>query len=241
MHDDLHVFIRCVNRPETNVFSTLALLACRDPSGFAQIAGIHLVSGDGRKTFLAPFDRTHGLIVHFALPETYTKIVAWRPKRRGAWSYMYALQLALATGGDALLLEDDIEPANGWHTKLCERVRAAESDGIRKFAMSGYYGYPDCPFAKLSNNYAQSSKLFWGNLMTYWPKHMLRGAAECFASNVHAHEELSTDLTVQAHLKQIGGRLLYTNPSIVQHRGDSTTLRNDGVRRSPIYDDGYRE
>lgn len=239
----MRLFVRAVRRPDTNVFSTLASLACRDPNGFASLEGIHVVSGDGDQEFLHDLHRTARLRVHYGFHETYEKIRGWKPKRRAAWSYSYALQIAKSMSSDILITEDDIVAANGWYNSLQQSLREAQDqfpDG--KWVVSGYYGFPRCPFEGSLNRVEECNvHPFWGNLMTFWPHHMLDAASSTFEHVVGTSVDMSTDLTVQSHLKKAGSRLLFTVPSIVQHAGDVTTLRPDGFRRSVIYSDGYRE
>lgn len=237
------LFIRSVRRPATNVFSTLASLCTRDPSGFARhVEHVHVVSGDGDGPFLRQLERTDGLTVHLALPQTYKKIASWKPKRRGAWSYLWALELASRFDEPAILMEDDIQAANGWAERLNACARAAyETAAGRPFALSAYYGFPKCPL-DMAGPCVQGSPgqtPFWGNLMTYWPSDVVKRLHPVFRDAVLNSDDMSTDLTVQSFLRGAGGVLLYTVPSLVQHVGDSTTLRDDGVRRSPIYKDFY--
>jgi hypothetical protein len=237
------LFIRSVRRPATNVYSTLASLCTRDPAGFAQhIEHVHVVSGDGDGSFLVPLERTDTLTVHIALMQTYKKIAGWKPKRRGAWSYLWALELACRFDEPAILMEDDIQACNGWASRLSERVDQAERlSAGRPFALSAYYGFPRCPF-DLGQPGVQASPgktPFWGNLMTFWPSAVVKRLHPFFRDAVVGADDMSTDLTVQRFLLESGGTLYYTVPSLVQHVGDSTTLRDDGVRRSPIYEDFF--
>jgi len=239
----VRLFIRAVQRPDTNVYSTLAGLACRDPHGFAELEHIHVVSGDGNVDFLRKLTRTKRLSLHFGHPDTYAKIATWKPKRRGAWSYLYCLELAAKLGDDMLIMEDDVEVCNGWMSLLKQATdEAIRSFPDRRWALSAYYGFPKCPFIGSKNIVEPSTGLlFWGNLMTLWPSGMLASAHSVFRSVVGTQIDMSTDLTVQHHLAGSGAKLLFVVPGLAQHLGDITTLRPDGVRRSPIYNDRFEE
>ena len=238
----MRLFIRAVNRPSTNIFSTLANLATRDPQGFASLTHVHIVSGDGDKNFLSPFERTNSVTVHFCDDAVYEKIGKWQIQRKGAWSYLYFLQLARQYREDAIVMEDDVQVANGWVKRIRTAMAAAcVMDPDRRWALSAYYGFPQCPFAGSKNVVETAGSLpFWGNLMTVWPNEMLAGAHECFKTSVLGVEgEVHADLVVQHFLQGHGAKLFFVNPGIVEHLGDKTTMRDDGVRRASSYEDYY--
>jgi len=233
----MRLFIRAVKRSDTNVYTTLLNLSLRDPKGFASLEKVHVVSGDGDEAFLSLLALHDNIQVHFALPQTYEKVRSWKPKRRGGWSYMYALELAAAAGSDIIIMEDDVQACYGWLNHLQERIDIARSIMNGKpFALSVYYGFPKCPFASSQEKVVPSGEtVFWGNLMTFYPKEVLKEMHERFRAVVLESEDMSTDLSVHSIIRHMGGDLLYSNPSLVQHQGDITTLRPDGIRRSPIY------
>jgi hypothetical protein len=235
----VRLFIRAVNRQPTNVYTTLLNLALRDTEGLNTFTHVHVVSGDGDENFLHPLRGHHRVSVHVGAPATYEKIKSWMPKRRGAWSYLYFLELAAKFGEPAVVMEDDVLVTHGWVEKLAQRyAQAADMMGEAPWVLSAYYGFPHCHFkGNTSKVVPSATEPFWGNLMTLYPAHVLKPMHDAFRAVVLGATDMSTDLSVQALIRKMGGQLLYTNPSLAQHQGDTTTLRADGIRRSPVYED----
>jgi len=234
------IFIRCVDRPDTNVYFTLANMACADPEGFATIDRIHLVSGDDKVGFMSTLSQMNRVVVHH---RPLGDASQWKPKRRGAWSYSFFAHEAKATGRDCIVLEDDITFANGWLTRMMATIARMRSISAKPFVLSAYHrtklaserGYEPLP------KYvpADGSTHFWGNLCTFWCKELIPGFLPYFDSIIKAQDDMSTDLSVRAYCDIVGAPFFVTVPSLVQHMGDKTTLRPDGIRRGPMFESYY--
>jgi len=238
----MDAFIRCVKRPATNVFRTVAMACVQSPC-FLQRVRLNLVSGDGGREFLGPFARSLGVELRYSGDDIYAQLKHWHPKARGAWSYRVALYFAKETGADALLMEDDLHFANGWFEYLMECVDEARAKVSGPWVLSAYFGFPATPDKPQGRIFEQpKGTQFYGNLCTFWPRDLISGAHAYFKSTMDRlpkKEEMHTDIMVMRYLQSLKGKVLYTYPSVVQHVGDVTTLRDDGIRRSKIFDDFY--
>lgn len=224
------ILIRCVRRPDTNVYFTLANMAAAEPAAFATLDRILLVSGDNDTEFLAPLNAMNRIQVR---AKDVSGIASWKPKRKGAWSYSFAMHEAAAIGRDCIVMEDDVTFSNGWFGRLMASVRELRKT-TNRFILSAYHrsrlesqvGYAPCP----------PKTQFWGNLCTYWCRELIPGFLPHFDKCITQFEDLSTDLTVQDYVVAVGGTVYFTVPSLVQHCGDKTTLRPDGIRRSAMFE-----
>lgn len=145
-------------------------------------------------------------------------------RRRASWNYWRCLALQ-PLDRDLLLLEDDIQFAQGWLSRFLDTTAVINARYGCGYVLSLYSAHPFCGYAYAGGAmYAEfPPQSFYGTQATYYPAAIRTGFAQYLRK--HGVDEFREpyDLLLGRYVAENRHRLIVTAPSLVQHIGEETT------------------